>query len=525
VTRERTGTSFLDLEAYIFDLDGVLTQTARLHAAAWKGMFDEFLRGRTAGTGGEAAPFDEGDDYQAYVDGKPRAEGVTGFLASRGIELPPGDPADAPGRETVAGLGQRKNELFHRLLQEQGVEVYPPAVKMVRELRQLGKKVALVTSSRNGPLIMAAAGLDGLFDAVIDGNAAAERGLKGKPSPDIFLEASRLLSVSPEVAAIVEDAVAGVEAGVAGGFGCVLGVDRGGNRVRLEQAGADVVVSDLSRVGRGLPDATGAVPCLLQEAGGRKLMVFLDYDGTLTPIVSRPELALLSPTVRETLARLAALTPVAVVSGRDVADVRALVGLDGLIYAGNHGLDIQGPRGVGMQSEEGTAALPLLAEVEEALWAKLEGVGGVLVERKRFSIAVHYRLVDDAHLPFVEQVVDSVLSVHRGLRDVPGKKVHDLRPDIAWDKGRAMAWLLRAQGASRHTVFPLYLGDDLTDEDAFRFVRGWGAGILVRDGDDRLTLATMTLAGTQEVEQFLVQLAAQLAEPAENAREAPEDRP
>jgi len=178
-----------------------------------------------------------------------------------------------------------------------------------------------------------------------------------------------------------------------------------------------------------------------------------------------------------------------------------------------------------MQSEEGTAALPLLAEVEEALWAKLEGVGGVLVERKRFSIAVHYRLVDDAHLPFVEQVVDSVLSVHRGLRDVPGKKVHDLRPDIAWDKGRAMAWLLRAQGASRHTVFPLYLGDDLTDEDAFRFVRGWGAGILVRDGDDRLTLATMTLAGTQEVEQFLVQLAAQLAEPAENAREAPEDRP
>lgn len=502
---------FLDYAAYIFDLDGVITRTALVHAAAWKEMFDEFLRRWSIRTGKEQAPFDEEADYRQYVDGKPRYQGVESFLTSRGITLPAGDPGEAPGWDTVAGLGNSKNLVFQLRVAHEGVAVHEAAVRLVRELRQLGKPAAIVTSSKNGPMIIHGAGLDGLFDPVIDGNVAAELHLTGKPSPDIFLEAARRLSVPPAQAVVFEDAVAGVEAGVAGGFGCVIGVDRGGNRERLAQAGATLVVSDLSCLGRGLPEAVAGMDQMLKEAVDREVVVFLDYDGTLTPIVERPELAVLSGSRREALARLARLATVAVISGRDLADVRQLVGLDNLCYAGSHGLDIAGPEGLKMQSGQGVEFLPLLDEVEQVLRQRLQDVRGLLLERKRFSIAVHYRLVDETDLPEVEQLVDEILARHPNLRDSPGKKVHDLRPDIDWDKGKAIAWLLEALGKAKEAVYPLYLGDDLTDEDAFRLLRGWGAGIWVRDGEERLTLASLTLAGTAQVQEFLGALADRLA--------------
>jgi beta-phosphoglucomutase family hydrolase len=236
------------IRACLFDLDGVLTPTARVHAAAWKQTFDAYLRERAARTGEPVVPFDEACDYELYVDGKPRADGVRSFLASRGIHLPEGDPDDPPEAETVNGLGNRKNELVLRLLREQGVQPYEGSVRYLRAVRQAGLRTAVVSSSANCRDVLVAAGIEQLFDARIDGVVARERHLKGKPAPDTFLAAARAVDAPAPEAAVFEDALAGVEAGRAGGFGCVVGVDRVGQAEALRQHGADVVVQDLGEL-------------------------------------------------------------------------------------------------------------------------------------------------------------------------------------------------------------------------------------------------------------------------------------
>jgi beta-phosphoglucomutase family hydrolase len=234
------------IRAGLFDMDGVLTQTAKIHAAAWKRMFDEYLRRRAGG--GDFEPFDAGRDYEEHVDGRPRLDGVRQFLASRGIELPEGEPGDATDAETVTGLGNRKNELVLRLIAEEGVQSYPGSVRYVRAARDAGLRTAVVSSSANTHDVLKAAGLVDLFDVVIDGHAVSDRGLKGKPAPDTFLAAARDLGVEPGQAAVFEDALAGVEAGRAGRFGRVVGVDRGHQADALRAHGADVVVDDLAEL-------------------------------------------------------------------------------------------------------------------------------------------------------------------------------------------------------------------------------------------------------------------------------------
>lgn len=237
------------LSAVVFDLDGVVTFTARQHQAAWAELFDEFLRRPVAVIGLPPAPFTE-DDYRELVDGRPRLDGIRTFLRSRGILLPegaPGDPSDAP---TVHGLGRRKNELFHARIAREGVEVDPEAVRLLRELRAAGVRVGMASSSRNAGPILEAAGLAGLFDAAVDGVAAADLGLAGKPAPDIFLEALRQMGVpDPAAAAVVEDAASGVAAGRAGGFGLVIGIDRIGDPALLRDAGADRIITSFAGVG------------------------------------------------------------------------------------------------------------------------------------------------------------------------------------------------------------------------------------------------------------------------------------
>jgi beta-phosphoglucomutase family hydrolase len=234
--------------ACLFDLDGVLTQTAKVHAAAWKEMFDDFLRERAARTGEQFVPFDAEADYDTYVDGKPRDDGVRSFLASRGIELPEGDPDDPPSKETVHGLGRRKNEIVQRLIHEHGVQPYEGSVRYVEAARDAGLRRAVVSSSTNTNEVLAAAGIEGLFERVIDGVVAERERLKGKPAPDTFLAGARALGVEPAGAAVFEDALAGVEAGRAGGFGRVVGVDRVGQAEALRRHGADIVVSDLAEL-------------------------------------------------------------------------------------------------------------------------------------------------------------------------------------------------------------------------------------------------------------------------------------
>jgi len=235
----------IDLEkfdAFLFDLDGVITRTAALHAAAWKRLFDEYLATRV----GEAlVPFDTDTDYRRYVDGKPRSAGVRSFLAARGIELPAGTRADDADRDTVHGLGKRKNRYFLALLDREGVRVYESAVSLLREARALGMRTAVVSSSRNCAAILRAARLTPLFDVRVDGVELERLGLTGKPAPDMFLDAARRLGVAPGRAVVFEDATAGVEAARRGGFGLVVGVGDAERAADLRASGADVVLADL----------------------------------------------------------------------------------------------------------------------------------------------------------------------------------------------------------------------------------------------------------------------------------------
>ena len=236
------------VSACLFDLDGVLTQTATVHAAAWEEMFDSYLRERAERTGEAFVAFDPVGDYDEFVDGRPRYEGVRSFLASRSIELPAGRPGDAPDAQTIDGLGNRKNDIVLRLIRENGVKAYEGSVRYVHAARDAGLKRAVVSSSTNCRDVMVAAGIDDLFELRIDGVVAERDHLKGKPAPDMFLAGARGLGVRPDQATVFEDALAGVAAGQAGGFARVVGVDRIGQADALRAHGADIVVGDLSEL-------------------------------------------------------------------------------------------------------------------------------------------------------------------------------------------------------------------------------------------------------------------------------------
>ena len=252
-----------EYDAVIFDLDGVVTQTAAVHAAAWKRLFDTYLEERALrGPSGPAGasveqgggpddalrPFALDADYARYVDGKPRYDGVRDFLASRDIELPAGDPSDPPDRETVCGLGNRKNDFFNAEVEEHGVKTFPSTVELIHHLRRADIKVGLMSSSKNTAMVLDVTGITDLFEVRVDGVVAAEIGLPGKPDPAMYLEAARRLSVQAARSVVVEDALSGVEAGRRGEFGLVIGVDRLGQAAALAAAGADVVVDDLAEV-------------------------------------------------------------------------------------------------------------------------------------------------------------------------------------------------------------------------------------------------------------------------------------
>jgi beta-phosphoglucomutase family hydrolase len=237
-----------ETEACLFDLDGVLTQTAKVHAAAWKTTFDEYLRKRAQERGEEFREFDAVEDYDEYVDGRPRYEGVRSFLASRDIDLPQGSPSDPPDKDTIDGLGNRKNELVLELIHRDGVQPYEGSVRFVEAVRDAGLRRAVVSSSTNCRDVLVAAGILDLFEEIVDGVVAEREHLAGKPAPDTFLAAAHKLGVAPAHAAVFEDALAGVEAGRAGRFGLVVGVDRVGQADALKQHGADIVVKDLAEL-------------------------------------------------------------------------------------------------------------------------------------------------------------------------------------------------------------------------------------------------------------------------------------
>jgi len=241
ITRDR-------YDAVLLDLDGVITDTASIHASCWKQMFDEYLQKRAAQRGEAFRPFDIATDYRLYVDGKPRYDGVRDFLTSRGIRLLEGSPDDPPQAETVDGLGNRKNDLVNKIIEENGVEPYEGSVELIHQLRHRRFKIAVVTSSQNCTAVLKAAKLDHCFDVQVDGNVIHAEHLAGKPAPDSYLMAAKLLSVGPTRAIVIEDALSGVEAGRNGNFGLVIGVARKGNAEELRQHGAHLVVTDLGEL-------------------------------------------------------------------------------------------------------------------------------------------------------------------------------------------------------------------------------------------------------------------------------------
>jgi len=509
-----------DYAALLFDLDGVVVQTARVHAAAWKQLFDEYLQARAFGD--DWQPFDIDADYRQYVDGKPRYDGVQSFLASRGIDLPYGTPDDDPDAETICGLGNRKNGFFNKRLREDGVEVFDLAVAFLRLLRARGFKTAVVSSSKNCQPVVQAAGIEDLFDTRVDGVVSAELGLTGKPEPDIFLEAARRLEVPAARAVVLEDAISGVQAGRRGAFGLVVGLDRVGHAQDLQANGADVVVRTFAELAvegdrpmweheiDALPSALASLDEVGRMLADKRPFVALDYDGTLTPIVERPELAVLSDEMRGVVTALADRCTVAVISGRDRKDVQNLVGIDTLFYAGSHGFDISGPEGQHIGSQQGEDFLPALDEAQASIESLLADIPGSQIERKRFSVAVHYRRVDPGRAPAVEEAVDRVLAEHDRLRKGTGKMVFEVQPDIDWHKGKALCWLMQALGLDGEEVVPFYLGDDVTDEDAFRVLQDGGVGILVRGNEaekaSRTSAARYALDDCAQVREYLARL-------------------
>jgi trehalose-phosphatase len=500
----------LAFEAVIFDLDGVITNTASVHALAWKETFDTYLHMRENRDGEMFREFTHENDYLPFVDGKPRYQGVKSFLKSRGIELPFGKSQDPPDKETICGIGNRKNEMFREVLTRKGAEVFESTVELIRALRKRGVCAGVASSSKNCQQVLKITGLEELFQTRVDGVVSAQLGLKGKPEGDIFISAAHNLGVTVAKSVVVEDATSGVQAGRNGGFGLVLGIARENNSDELFENGADIVVNDLSEIGIEQIDqwftkeprplfaswesiSSQPFDSILEEHGSytrnaeesifqnKPIAVFLDYDGTLTPIVSRPHLAKMSDNMRAVVRELSGKHTVSIVSGRPRAELEALVAIKGIHYAGSHGMDISGP-GATMMHPQAQELIPLIDQLAARAANDLSDMDGIMIEEKKFSLAIHYRLMDvDRYFTHLQAYVQDIVTKNKGMRLMHGKKVFEILPDINWNKGNAVNWMMRALKKKWNDTSVLYIGDDTTDEDAFRVVRTRGTGVLVAD--------------------------------------------
>lgn len=502
-----------EIDAAIFNLDGVVTQIAKLQARAWKRLFDTYLRERSSQQGEDYRHFDITHDYRRYIDGRPRYQAIKHFLLARHIDLPRGEPDDPPERDTICGLGNRKNLIFDQIVEEKGITVYGCTIALIRRLRKAGIKTAVVSASKHCDLVLERAEITDLFDSRIDGMEAERLDLDSKPDPDIFLEAVRRMGVAPARTVVFEDTVVGITAGKRGRFARVIGVDHGGWDRKMQQHGADLVVRELCRVDvegadsdrRSSPRPLTDVAWVSKQLAGKRPALFLDYGGTLAPIHDRPEDARLSEDMRLILRSVARVAQVVVVSGRDLDEVSELVGLQEITYAGNHGLEIRGPN-LRLELPGGIDALDDLDRATGDLTAALKTIPGARLARNRFAIVVHYRRQAGGGPDLVESAVKQVQAHFPRLHLTGGKEVIELLPDIDWDKGRAVRWLLSELGLDGPEVLPIYVGDDVTDEDAFRAVRGRGLGILVSERPQS-SAALYRVRDTDHVAELLRHLA------------------
>jgi trehalose-phosphatase len=503
------------IEAVVLDLDGVVIQTAMLHARAWKTMLDTFLKGYQNGPA--APPLDIRREYPRYLDGKPCLEGIRRFLASRNVSLPEGSCRDAPGTETLHGLSNLKNRLFLRLAEEEGVDVYADTVSRLKKWRAEGKKIAGVTFGKNGAVLLRRAGIEHLFDALVDGTTLVRRGLGEELTADLYLQAATALGVAPCRALVIENATPEVQAGSRSRFGLAVGVARHAQAGEMVTYGGDETVKSLAELeiphsladtsatvsAPELPSALEKLKAMGSEPLGQHLAFFLSYDGPLAPLVSRAEEAQMPDIIRELVKQLASVCTVVIVSGRDRADLAARVGLPELIYAGSYGLDISGPDGLALEHPEADCYLPDLRNAGNALHYLLEDVDGVQIEPKKYALAVHYRNVPEDKVAYVKDVAHGVGCAYHRLRITEGNQVLQLRPALDWHQGRAAIWIMEALRMDPARTVPIYLGGDPTDEEAFRTLRDTGVGIRV-GGQGEPTQAVYRLEDIEQVEQLLL---------------------
>jgi alpha,alpha-trehalase len=352
------------------------------------------------------------------------------------------------------------------------VPMFGATVELARKLRAIGVGAAAYSSSPQCQQALKSAGVDDLFGVCIDG-IAGERGTTEKPDPTVLLDAAHRLGVRPQRCVVVENSAVGAAAARNGGFALVIGIEGLCVADELTRSGADVVLAELAEVAARtgdrrvseLPNALTSYGQLVGITGARESMLFLDYDGTLSPIVSDPEAASLVDGAAEALEMVAGVCPVAILSGRDLADVRSRVGIPGIWYAGSHGFELTGPDGTYHCNEAAATFVPIFERVAAELHDVLAAIPGVRVEHKRFAVAVHYREVSPE---FVGEIVSTThkLGARDGLRVTSGRMLVELRPDIDWDKGTTLAWI-RDRIDPTDSLLPIYIGDDLTDEDAF----------------------------------------------------------
>lgn len=486
--------------AVIADMDSVLTRMTCLHERAWQQTLNDFLRSRNRQLGEQHAEFAH-SEYRRRLDGKLRCQGAADFLAARHIELPFGRPDDAPGTATVCGIGNRKEEILIGLLESEGVAVYEDALMSLRRWRKGGLKLAAISASCNCRNMLRLIELENHLDVIVDGELAREFGLQNKA--ELMLEAARQLDVDPAESLVLEDTTAGVRAGKKSGFGLVIGVNRNHHAAELENAGADAVARSLAalRFPRRLPSALEDLQRLVTSRPELPMALFLDFDGTLTSMPEDPRQVSVSEGIVDSIRKLSRGCTLGVISGRDREDLQSRLQVEGILYAGSHGLDIAGP-GYQKIRPDAEAAIPEVEEAEIRLREALEGISGVFVERKRFAVAVHFRRVrSDVGIQQVKRVVDAVLA-DTGLRKRQGTQVLELEPNVQWDKGNAVEWLMETTEVDPEQALVIYIGDDETDEDVFAALAGRAIGIRV-SGEVVPSLADYHLAGLDEVEKFL----------------------
>jgi trehalose-phosphatase len=399
------------------------------------------------------------------------------------------------------------------------VQVVGSTIALIRRLADAGVAVAVYSASRNCAAVLESAGIADLFGVRLDGVVAEELALPSKPDPAMLIETARRLGVRPARAVVVEDSEAGVTAARVGGFGLIIGVNRTGDaRVELGARGADAVVGDLAEVTvrdidrrmSALPDALSSLDQSVGVLDAHRPALFFDFDGTLSKIVDQPDRATLVDGAAEALRALAARYPVAVLSGRDLADIRARVGIPGLWYAGSHGFEMVAPDGTYHSNETAAQSVDVLRRAADELTGQLADIGGVSVEHKRYAVAVHYRNAAPASAGAVHAAVRNVAE-YRGLKMTAGRKVVELRPNVDWDKGKTLEWIL-GKVTDGDPLVPIFIGDDLTDEDAFDSVLHDGIGIVVRhtEDGDRATAARYSLNDPDQVREFLDRLVGRL---------------